>query len=297
MSQPIALRNVTHAYRTDAGPLPVLDDLSIEMPEGSFTAVVGPSGCGKSTLTRLVAGLMKPDEGTVLLGGDPVKGPRKTVGMAFQNPVLLEWRTILDNVILPLEIVGGMSRTQREARARELLALVGLEGYEHNRPSELSGGMRQRASLCRSIVHRPEVLILDEPFGALDAFTREDLWQTMRDLRQVERFTTVLITHDLRESVFLGDRVVVFSARPARAQRVVEVDLPEDRDLESLYTPRATELLAVLRREIQIAQGREVEAAAPARAGEPFTPAPGAAEPPVEDPAASASDPSVEAPR
>ena len=259
MSQPIALRGVSHAYRTKDGPLPVLDGLEIEMPEGSFTAVVGPSGCGKSTLTRLVAGLMRPDRGEVLLGGEPVRGPRKTVGMAFQNPVLLEWRTILDNVILPLEIVGGATRRQREDRARQLLALVGLEGYEAARPSELSGGMRQRASLCRSIVHRPEVLILDEPFGALDAFTREDLWQTMRDLRRIERFTTVLITHDLRESVFLGDRVVVFSARPARAQRVVEVDLPADRDLESLYTPRATDLLAVLRREIQIAQGREAD--------------------------------------
>ena len=275
MSQSIALDRVTHAYRTEAGPLPVLDDVSMDLPEGSFTAVVGPSGCGKSTLTRLVAGLMKPDAGEVRLGGAPVTGPRKTVGMAFQNPVLLEWRTILRNVMLPLEIVGGMSTAAREARARELLALVGLEGYEDARPSELSGGMRQRASLCRSIVHRPEVLILDEPFGALDAFTREDLWQTMRDLRAVERFTTVLITHDLRESVFLGDRVVVFSARPARAQRVVEVDLPADRALDSLYTPRAVELLALLRREIQIAQGRDVPEA-------PAAPAPGPA--PMERP-------------
>ncbi|WP_179378627.1 ABC transporter ATP-binding protein [Jannaschia marina] len=258
MSLPIALEHVTHAYATAAGPLPVLDDLSLEMPEGSFTAVVGPSGCGKSTLTRLVAGLMKPDRGVVRLGGKPVTGPRKTVGMAFQNPVLLEWRTILQNVMLPLEIVGsGLSKTQQQDRARELLALVGLEGFEDKKPSELSGGMRQRASLCRSIVHRPEVLILDEPFGALDAFTREDLWQTMHDLRAQEKFTCVLITHDLRESVFLSDRTVVFSARPARAQRTVEIDLGPDRTLEDLYAPRAVELLAELRREIQIAQGRE----------------------------------------
>ncbi|MEM7641183.1 MAG: ABC transporter ATP-binding protein [Pseudomonadota bacterium] len=260
MSVPIALDHVTHAYQTAAGPLPVLDDLSMDMPEGSFTAVVGPSGCGKSTLTRLVAGLMKPDQGVVKLGGQPVTGPRKTVGMAFQNPVLLEWRSILQNVMLPLEIVStGMSKTQQQDRARELLALVGLEGFEDKKPSELSGGMRQRASLCRSIVHRPEVLILDEPFGALDAFTREDLWQTMHDLRAIERFTCVLITHDLRESVFLSDRTVVFSARPARAQRTVEIDLGPDRTLDDLYTPRAVELLATLRREIQIAQGREPE--------------------------------------
>ncbi len=266
MSVPISLEHVTHAYRTKAGPLPVLDDLSMDMPEGSFTAVVGPSGCGKSTLTRLIAGLMKPDQGIVRLGGQPVTGPRKTVGMAFQNPVLLEWRSILENVMLPLEIVGGASRTQRQDRARELLALVGLDGFEDKRPSELSGGMRQRASLCRSIVHRPEVLILDEPFGALDAFTREDLWQTMDDLRRIERFTCVLITHDLRESVFLSDRTVVFSARPARAQRVVEIDLGDHRTLEDLYAPKAVALLADLRREIQIAQGREVAPAAPKQA-------------------------------
>ncbi|MGB3556330.1 MAG: ABC transporter ATP-binding protein [Jannaschia sp.] len=292
MSLPIALEHVTHAYGTASGPLPVLDDLSMEMPEGSFTAVVGPSGCGKSTLTRLVAGLMKPDRGTVRLGGEPVTGPRATVGMAFQNPVLLEWRTILQNVMLPLEIVrSGMSRIQRQDRARELLALVGLEGFEDKRPSELSGGMRQRASLCRSIVHRPEVLILDEPFGALDAFTREDLWMTMHDLRRQEAFTCVLITHDLRESVFLSDRTVVFSARPARAQKVVEIDMPGARTLDDLYAPHAVELLATLRREIQIAQGREVEAQSAPK------PVPGAAARPVELVAPTAQDPSTQDPR
>ena len=292
MSLPISLSHVTHAYRTAAGPLPVLDDLCVDMPEGSFTAVVGPSGCGKSTLTRLVAGLMTPDAGTVTLGGERVTGPRATVGMAFQNPVLLEWRTIEQNVMLPLEIVATrMTRAQRRDRARELLALVGLEGFEEKRPSELSGGMRQRASLCRSIVHRPEVLILDEPFGALDAFTREDLWLTMLDLRRQEPFTCVLITHDLRESVFLSDRTVVFSARPARAQRVVEIDMPGRRTLDDLYAPHAVELLAVLRREIQTAQGRDGE---PERAPAPV---PGVADRPVEHVAATARDPSTAGPR
>ncbi len=292
MSLPVSLERVSHAYRTAAGPLPVLDDLSIDMPEGSFTAVVGPSGCGKSTLTRLVAGLMKPDAGIVRLGGEPVTGPRRTVGMAFQNPVLLEWRTILGNVTLPLEIVAtGMSKVQREDRARELLTLVGLEGFEDKRPSELSGGMRQRASLCRAIVHRPEVLILDEPFGALDAFTREDLWTTMLELRRQEPFTCVLITHDLRESVFLSDRTVVFSARPARAQRVVEIDMGDRRTLDDLYAPHAVELLATLRREIQVAQGRD--APPPVAAA----PVPGVAARPVERVAATAQDPSTEAPR
>ena len=289
MSLPIALEHVSHAYATASGRLPVLRDLSMDMPEGSFTAVVGPSGCGKSTLTRLVAGLMKPDAGVVRLGGEPVTGPRKTVGMAFQNPVLLEWRTILQNVMLPLEIVAtDMPKARQQDRARELLNLVGLAGFEDKKPSELSGGMRQRASLCRSIVHRPEVLILDEPFGALDAFTREDLWQTMHALRARERFTCVLITHDLRESVFLSDRTVVFSARPATAQTTVEIDLPGPRTLDDLYAPRAVELLAELRREIQIAQGREVGTPAPAPA-----PVPGVAGRPVADVAPTVRDPSV----
>lgn len=254
----IEIKGVTHAYQTATGPLPVLDGLDVAVPEGTFAAVVGPSGCGKSTLTRLVAGLMKPDKGEVWLHGERVKGPRKTVGMAFQNPVLLEWRTILENVILPLEIVAPkMSRADREARAMELLDMVGLTGFDGKRPSELSGGMRQRASLCRSIVHRPDVLIMDEPFGALDAFTREDLWQTMRELRAIENFTCVLITHDLRESVFLGDQVIVLSGRPARTQYTMQVDLPADRTLDVLYTPQVAEMLHVLRDQIKIAQGRD----------------------------------------
>ena len=249
---------MSHAYVTDSGPLPVLDGLDVSVPTGTFAAVVGPSGCGKSTLTRLVAGLLKPDAGEVWLHGERVKGPRNTVGMAFQNPVLLEWRSILDNVILPLEIVAPrMRRKDRVDRAMELLDMVGLTGFEDKRPSELSGGMRQRASLCRSIVHKPDVLIMDEPFGALDAFTREDLWQTMRDLRRAEPFTAVLITHDLRESVFLGDQVIVLSGRPARTQFVMEIDLPDDRGLDVLYEPKVAEMLHVLRDQIKIAQGRD----------------------------------------
>ncbi len=258
MTNLIEIKGVHHAYQTDAGPLPVLDGLDIGVPEGEFCAVVGPSGCGKSTLTRLIAGLMKPDAGEVWLHGEKVTSPRKTVGMAFQNPVLLEWRSILDNVILPLEIVAPrMPRRDRVARAEALLDMVGLSGFEAKRPSELSGGMRQRASLCRAIVHKPDVLIMDEPFGALDNFTREDLWQTMRDLRGQEPFTAVLITHDLRESVFLGDQVVVLSGRPARTQHVLKVDLPEDRTIDVLYQPRAGEMLHLLRDQIKIAQGRE----------------------------------------
>ena len=253
----IQLTDVSHTFSTATGPLPVLDSLSLSIAEGQFTAVVGPSGCGKSTLTRLIAGLMIPDEGEVWLHGERVVSPRSTVGMAFQNPVLLEWRSILKNVMLPLEIVNArMSVKDQEERARYLLALVGLEGFEDKRPSELSGGMRQRASLCRSLVHKPDIVILDEPFGALDAFTREDLWQTMHTLREQEPFTALLITHDLRESIFLADEVIVLSGRPAHAQHVLKVEMPAVRTLEDLYTPKATEMLAELRGQIQVAQNK-----------------------------------------
>ncbi|MBT8454613.1 MAG: ABC transporter ATP-binding protein [Rhodobacteraceae bacterium] len=258
MTQPlIDIKGVTHAYQTQSGPLPVLDNLNVSVPEGGFAAVVGPSGCGKSTLTRLIAGLMKPDTGEVWLHGERVKGPRSTVGMAFQNPVLLEWRSILKNVLLPLEIVPTkLSKKEAEDRARHLLELVGLDGFEDKRPSELSGGMRQRASLCRALIHQPEVLILDEPFGALDAFTREDLWQIMHRVKEEEPFTGVLITHDLRESVFLADEVIVLSGRPATTQYRLKVPMDGPRDLEHLYTPETAEMLAILRHQIEIAQGR-----------------------------------------
>lgn len=253
----IDIKDVHLSYETDSGRLQVLNGFSMSVPEGGFAAVVGPSGCGKSTLTRLVAGLMKPDSGEVWLDGKQVSSPRASVGMAFQNPVLLEWRTILKNVLLPLEIVPTtLSKAQQVDRARYLLSLVGLEGFEQKKPSELSGGMRQRASLCRALIHQPDVLILDEPFGALDAFTREDLWQIMHDVKAREPFTCVMITHDLRESIYLADQVVVMSGRPAQTQFVLDMPVTGARSIETLYTPEAADMLKVLRREIEVAQGR-----------------------------------------
>ena len=256
----IAIENVTHAYRKDGQALPVLEDLTLGVPQHGFTAVVGPSGCGKSTLTRLIAGLMRPDEGAVRLHGEQVVSPRSTVGMAFQNPVLLEWRSILKNVLLPLEIVPtSLSKQGAEDRARHLLHLVGLAGFEDKRPSELSGGMRQRASLCRALIHNPDVLILDEPFGALDAFTREDLWLTMHKLRAEEPFTGILITHDLRESIFLADEVVVLSDRPATVQHRVALTREGPPSLDQLYTNQSISILNELREQIRIARnGAEV---------------------------------------
>ena len=254
----IRIDGVSHTFQTDTGDLPVLENLNLSVPENSFTAIVGPSGCGKSTVTRLVAGLMKPDFGDVWLKGEPVTSPRDIVGMAFQNPVLLEWRSILKNVMLPLEIVSNsLTSVAREERARDLLKLVGLAGFEDKKPSELSGGMRQRASLCRALVHKPEILILDEPFGALDAFTREDLWQTMHRLREQEPFTGVLITHDLREAIFLADEVVVLSGRPATMQFKQTMTERGPRSIDQLYTSDAIETLNILREQIKIARQSE----------------------------------------
>ena len=253
----IEIKNVSHVYKTKTGPLPVLNDLSLNIKKNGFTAVVGPSGCGKSTLTRLISGLLLPDKGTVKLSGKKIKKPRASVGMAFQNPVLLEWRTILQNVMLPLEIVASsLPLGRRKNRARELLMLVGLSDFEDKRPSELSGGMRQRASLCRALVHQPEVLILDEPFAALDAFTREDLWQVMLKLKEKEPFTGVLITHDLREAIFLSEQVVVLSGRPAATQYVLDIPRNDKISIEYLYSEDSLAILKDLRHQIKIARGK-----------------------------------------
>ncbi len=251
----IEVKNIFHDFKTDSGIVPVLNDLSFSVEKGSFVALVGPSGCGKSTVTRLLSGLLKPDRGEVFISDTKVTSPRPSIGMAFQNPVLLEWRNILQNTSLPLEIVSKFSSNlERKKRARELLDLVGLAEFETNRPSELSGGMKQRVSLCRALVHKPELLILDEPFGALDAFTKEDLWGTMRTLKKEENFTCILITHDLREALFLADEVLVLSGRPATLQYKLKVQLGKDRAIEDLYSAETAKSLSVLRRQIEIAQ-------------------------------------------
>jgi NitT/TauT family transport system ATP-binding protein len=227
---------------------------------GEFVAVVGPSGCGKSTLMRLVTGLWPATAGRVSVQGRPVDGPLTIAGMAFQNPTLLPWRSVLDNVMLPLEVVQphrGLLRRDRaryEAEARDLLALVGLAGFEARMPHQLSGGMQQRASLCRALIHRPALLMLDEPFGALDIFTREDLWAVLQDVWIARRPTVILVTHDLREAAYLADRVLVMSARPGRiiAERTVPFGRP--RRLEDTYAPAFQSLVLDLRGHIAAAR-------------------------------------------
>jgi len=236
--------------------------------DGEFIAIVGPSGCGKSTFMKLATGLKAPSKGRIAIDGRPVTGPLKISGMAFQAPSLLPWRTTLDNVLLPLEIVEPFRsnfkarRAEYEQRARVLLAKVGLAGYEASYPWQLSGGMQQRASICRALVHEPQILLLDEPFGALDAFTREELWCTLRDLWSEQRFNVILVTHDLRESVFLADTVYVMSPGPGRFVTRRNIDLPRPRELESTYTPAFTDIVHELRGHIGAARQAAAEAAA-----------------------------------
>ena len=230
-----------------------VENINLKVQQGEFIAIVGPSGCGKSTFMKLTTGLKKPSMGRIHVDGQPVNGPLKISGMAFQAPSLLPWRTTLDNVLLPLEIVEPYRqqfkdrRKEFEDRAKKLLTTVGLGGMENKFPWELSGGMQQRASICRALIHEPKMLLLDEPFGALDAFTREELWCTLRDLWQEQRFNVILVTHDLRESVFLADTVYVMSKSPGRFVVRREIDLPRPRDLETTYTPEFTNIVHELR--------------------------------------------------
>src|SRR4249920_3582677 len=218
------------AYGRGAAAVRAIEDVSLEISKGEFIAVVGPSGCGKSSLMKLISGLHPPASGNLLLEKKPIAGPLKSVGMAFQNSNLLPWRNALENVLLPLEIVepyrSGFSKQKYAPKARSLLESVGLQGFVEKYPRELSGGMQQRTSICRALIHEPKLLMLDEPFGALDAFTREELWCVLRDLWQAQRFTVVLVTHDLREAVFLADTVYCMSKRPGRMIAKKAVDLP-----------------------------------------------------------------------
>jgi NitT/TauT family transport system ATP-binding protein len=253
----VALRDVSFDYVTDDRVTRALDGVSLEVERGATVAFVGPSGCGKSTLLKLIAGLVSPTHGAIAVAGRPVAGPLKNVGMAFQNPVLLPWRSVLDNLLLPLEILRENNDPRAPARALwrdkavALLGTVGLAGAEHRQPRELSGGMRQRVSLCRALIHEPALMLLDEPFAALDAFTREEMWELYQKLRLQREFTGVLVTHDLREAVLLAQTIYVMSANPGRIAHVHQVRLGPPRTLEQLYSAEATALIRVMREQIR----------------------------------------------
>ncbi|MYE03133.1 MAG: ABC transporter ATP-binding protein [Alphaproteobacteria bacterium] len=247
---------LTYAGASAGGGVTAVQGLDLNVERGAFAAVVGPSGCGKSTLMKLATGLVRPTAGRIAVDGATVEGPVKIAGMAFQNANLLPWRTIRDNVLLPLEIVEPHRRRFRRnkaeyaERADRLLALVGLEGFAERFPWELSGGMQQRTSLCRALIHEPALLMLDEPFAALDAFTREELWCVLRDLWARIGFTVILVTHDLREAAFLADTVHVMSARPGRIVASRAIGLPRPRELDICFEPEFVDIVHDLRSRI-----------------------------------------------
>lgn len=241
----IALDGVSKAYGSD-GEFTALSRTDLALPAGQFTSLLGPSGCGKTTALRLIAGLTSATTGTVRIGSDLVTRPRRDVGMVFQRPVLLPWRPVIDNVLLPTD-VSGQPRKQVRSRAKDLLAMAGLAGFEAKYPGQLSGGMQQRVAICRALMLQPQILLMDEPFGALDALTREHMGVELLRIWHQVNSTVLFVTHSIPEAVFLSDRVIVMSARPGRVIADLTIDLPRPRAVEMLSEPRLAELSGRIR--------------------------------------------------
>ena len=265
MNQPVIdLADVTMRYGGAGAATVALANTNLRIAQGDFVSLVGPSGCGKSTILKLVAGLIQPTSGGVIVGGREIGAvgtQNIRIGLAFQNPTMLPWLTIRENVMIPLKIVQPFRKDYRRKkhgefaeRAEALLAQVGLQGFGDKRPWQLSGGMLQRASLCRALIHEPQLLLLDEPFGALDQFTREELWDIMQTLWIARRPTVLMVTHDLRESAYLATRICVMSSRPGRILEDRAVPFARPRTLEMSYSPEFATLVQQLR--MRIAQAR-----------------------------------------
>jgi NitT/TauT family transport system ATP-binding protein len=226
----IQLQGVSRTFGTRRKAVQALREITLDVAEGEFVAVIGRSGCGKSTLLRVMAGLLPPTSGRVLLGGEPVTAPRRDVAMMFQRPALLPWRSALSNVLLPVEIFG-LPRAQHRDRAAELLDMVGLTNFHKCLPHELSGGMQQRVALCRALIQQPRVMLMDEPFSALDALSREELSGELQRIHKELSATTVFVTHSIQEAVLLADRVVVLSPHPGEVRRILDIGIPQPRSL------------------------------------------------------------------
>jgi NitT/TauT family transport system ATP-binding protein len=249
----LVAEQIERHYDTVSGngsaPTRALASTSLQVQAGEFVCIVGPSGCGKTTLLRILGGLLQPTRGQVTLKGDVLAGPRSEIGYVFQHANLMPWRTVLRNVALPLEL-QRLPAAEIDRRARAVLALVGLQGFEHSYPRQLSGGMAQRAALARTLVHEPELLLLDEPFGALDAITRERMNLELLGIRQAYDYTAIMVTHSIPEAVFLADRVLVMSHRPGRIVAQIPVSLPYPRTLELMGAPEFASLTREVRRAI-----------------------------------------------
>ena len=252
----IAVRELQKEYQTSRGSVLALDDIDFTVAQGEFVAIVGPSGCGKSTLLKILAGLLPATRGEVTLRGTAIDGPRRDIGVVFQSPVLFPWRTVLENVLLPVD-VQRLGREENRARALELLALVGLHGFEHRYPWELSGGMQQRVAITRSLIHNPAMLLMDEPFGALDAMTRESMNVELQRIWLERRETVVFVTHSIPEAVFLADRVVVMSRRPGRILERIAVDMPRPRSIDVMAAPEFAGVVHHIRTRFNVKAGIE----------------------------------------
>ena len=242
----IEARGVSKTYQSKDGPVESLRPLAFSVKEGEFVSVVGPSGCGKSTLLKMVAGLLPISAGTLSLAGKPITGPQKDVGIVFQSAVLLAWRSVEDNILLQAEI-RRLPRAAARERARALMQMAGLAGFENKYPWQLSGGMQQRASICRALLHDPSVLLMDEPFGALDAMTREKMNLELQRIWSASKKTVLLITHSIPEAIFLSDRVIVMSERPGSIAAIYDIDLPRPRPLDVMGSERFAAYARTLR--------------------------------------------------
>lgn len=249
----IRIDNATKIYKTRDGQVESLKPISVDIADGEFVAIVGPSGCGKSTLLKLIGGLLPVTTGRIEIDGQKVAGPQTQVGVVFQSAVLLAWRNVLGNILLQADM-RGMPKAQARERAQELVELTGLSGFETKFPWELSGGMQQRVSICRALLHDPPLLLMDEPFGALDAMTRERMNMELQRIWLNARKTAVLITHSIPEAVFLADRVLVMSERPGTIAAEYHIDLPRPRPLDVMATPQFAEYTKLIRRHF-FAQG------------------------------------------
>lgn len=250
----LELQDASVVFGSGANAVTALSPTTLKMERGDFLALVGPSGCGKSTILKLVSNLIQPSSGLVLVGGKEAKAKELRIGMAFQNPTMLPWLTIEQNIMMPLKIVEPFKQTYRKDktgafrdRVHDLLKQVGLQGFANHFPWQLSGGMLQRSNMCRALVHEPDLLLLDEPFGALDQFTREELWQIMQELYLDRKPTVLLVTHDLREAGYLANRICVMSARPGRIISDEPVNIPQPRDIGMIYSPEFVEMTQGLR--------------------------------------------------
>lgn len=232
----IQAAGVTKVYQTRDGAVESLKPLDFEIRTGEFVSVVGPSGCGKSTLLKMVAGLLPVTDGTLMLSGKSINGPQKDVGIVFQSAVLLAWRSVLDNILLQAEM-RRMPKVEAREKALKLMKMTGLTGFEQKYPWQLSGGMQQRASICRALLHDPTLLLMDEPFGALDAMTREKMNLELQRVWSESKKTVLLITHSIPEAIFLSDRVIVMSERPGSIAAIYNIDLPRPRSLDIMGTP------------------------------------------------------------